>query len=105
LINAGVVLLLLANVALFLSGKSDLHDPAVLVGSLVAGLVTQVVIVAIVYGLYRLVQRHDPRLSLAMVAFRTLGLLTALRIATMILPEGRNAKVRVTPPPAAPVVR
>ena len=101
MITAGVVLLLLVNVALFIGEKSDWHDSAVLAGSLVGGLLVQSVLVAVVYGLYRLVRRNPPRMSFLMVAFRTLAILAALKIATMVLPEGRNAKVRDTSPRSA----
>jgi hypothetical protein len=93
-ILTGLVILLLVNTALFLPDKSDLHDPIVIVGSLVAGVLTQVVLVAVVYGIYRLLRRQPPRMSLPMVALRTLLMLAGLRVLTMALPQGRNAKLR-----------
>ena len=99
---AGVILLLLVNVALFMGGKSDWHDSAVLAGSLVGGLLVQAVLVAIVYGLYRLVRRNQPQNPFLMVAFKTLAVLACHNVLTMVLPEGRNAKVREVPAAAAP---
>ena len=90
---AAVVLLALVNTALFLPGKADLTDPAVIVGSLVGGLLTQGVLVAIVYGLYRLVRRDPPRQSLAMIAFRSLLLLAVVRVFTILVPPARLLKV------------
>lgn len=92
LLIAGVVLLALLNTALFLSGKEDLRDSAVLVGTLVAGIVTQAVIVAVVYGLYRLIRRSEPRQSWGMIALRTLFILAVVKVFTMIVPPARLRK-------------
>ena len=94
LLAAGVVLLVLLNTALFTDPKSDLHDAAVIAGSLLAGLLVQGVLVAIVYGLYRLVRRGRPRQQFLVIALRALSMLTFIKILTLLLPASRLAKVR-----------
>jgi hypothetical protein len=87
----GALLLALLNTWLFVPAGEDLHDPAVVIGTLVAGIGTQAVVAGIVYGLYRLVRRTDPALTFPMVAFRTLLTLTLLKFFTILNP-GRTGR-------------
>jgi len=86
LLRVSVGLLALVNVALF-RPDGDPHDSAYLVGILVGGLVTQAVVVAIIYGIHRLLRR--PKRPMLVIAFWTLLALAALRVWTTFRPPGR----------------
>jgi hypothetical protein len=92
LYGAGALALALVNVWLFRPEKVDLHDPATVAGMLAGGLLTQAVLVAIAYGIHRLLRR--PKQPLMVVAFWTLLALTGLRVLTSFLPPPARDRIR-----------
>jgi hypothetical protein len=84
LYGAGALVFALVNVMLFRPDKGDLRDPGYLIGILIGGLGTQSVLVAVAYGIHRLLRR--PRQPLMLIAFWTVSTLTFLKVLTLFLP-------------------
>jgi len=78
----GAVLLLPLNVFLLAPPEGEKHDAAYFTGYIVGGVLVLLVIVALVYGVARLIRRNRPP-AFAVVAFWTLATFVALSFARM----------------------